>query len=394
MGEGCGAASFALFLSGLAERGHDVRVCLPATPPASATTTAGLRRDNGDRASGVRLDPEHYRGFLLHPFPTERGYVPNPRRPLPARLADRWSCWARFQRDAARAALTLAEAFPPDLVIGMGNYEAPAARRVARRLGLPNVTRLFGNCLSLHFRSPLRFYANFPEVIALRTPADLILLNDDGAETDVAARRLRVPADRLVHLRNGVDFDRFHPGPADPELRSRLGLPAGRRVLLTGTRLAAEKKLERAIAVLAGVVERGIDAALILPGDGPERGRLEAEARARGLADRVLFPGPIPQHEMPDWHRLADVFLSLLDRTNAANPVFEAMACGRPVVALDAGSTSAMVRPHETGLLIARRDLPRIGEAVGRLLEDEETRRRYGAAAARRAPRQRPEVRR
>ena len=42
------------------------------------------------------------------------------------------------------------------------------------------MTRLFGNSLSLSLHDPLRFYANFPEVIALRAPADLVVLTDDG----------------------------------------------------------------------------------------------------------------------------------------------------------------------------------------------------------------------
>jgi glycosyltransferase involved in cell wall biosynthesis len=69
-------------------------------------------------------------------------------------------------------------------------------------------------------------------------------------------------------------------------------------------------------------------------------------------------------------------------RTNAANPVFEAMACGRPVVVLDAGTTRAVVKHDETGVVLAHRDLPRLGEILRDLLADEERRRRLGAAAA------------
>lgn len=382
MGEGCGAASFTLFPSRLAARGHQVRICLPEATGADGGNLGSPARNH--RVEDLSDEPEVYHGCFLHRFHSSRGFVPDADRPLPARLADRLDCWLRFQREARRAAARIVRRHPPDLVVGMGYYEAPAAYHLARRINVPNVTRLFGSTLALHFRSPLRFYANFPEVVALRTPAQLILISDDGAAGDDVARRLRVPPERIVHLRNGVDFERFRPGPASGPLRERLGLGPRQAVLLTGTRLAAEKKLERAIDVLASVTQEGLDAVLILTGDGPEKNKLEAYARSARVAGRVRFPGPIPQRDMADWYRLSDVVLSLLDRTNASNPVFEAMACGRPVVALDVGTTASVVRPGETGLLIPREDLPRIGKQVAALLRDVETRRRQGEAAARR----------
>jgi glycosyltransferase involved in cell wall biosynthesis len=396
MGEGRGAAIFTRLPEAMALRGHEVRVCLPAIranpgtardrvglaetlPPAIRTSPGIARNDLGLAQTLPLADPYH--GFLLHHFPAQRGFVPSADLSLAPRLRDRLDCWLRFQRWGSRAAGTLAAAFPPDLVLGMGHYEAPVARRLGRRLGVPNVTRLFGNTLSLALRSPHRFCANFPEVIALCTPAALVILNDDGANGEAVARRLRVPRDRFVHLRNGVDFARFRPGPPSAALRQELGIPDGRFMLMTGTRLAREKMLERAILGLRGLLALGVDAVLVLPGDGPERPRLETEARAAGVADRVLFPGPVRQEEMAAWYRTADIFLSLLDRTNAANPVFEAMACGCPVVALDAGTTRAVVRDGETGVVLPFQDLPRLGHVLRDLLLDGERRRRLGAAA-------------
>ena len=375
MGEGRGAAIFTRLPEAMALRGHEVRVCLP-----TIRANPGAARDVVSLAETLPLaDPYH--GFLLHHFPAQRGFVPSADLPLVLRLRDRLDCWLRFQRWGERTAGSLAAAFPPDLVLGMGHYEAQVARRLGRRLGVPNVTRLFGTTLSLTLQSPHRFFANFPEVIALCTPADLVILNDDGANGEAVARRLRVPRDRFVHLRNGVDFARFHPGPPSAALRQKLGIPDGRFMLMTGTRLAREKMLERAIAGLCGLHALGVDAALVLPGDGPERPRLEAEARTAGVADRVLFPGPVRQEEMAEWYRTADVFLSLLDRTNAANPVFEAMACGCPVVALDAGTTRSVVHDDETGVVLPLHDLPRLGYVLRDLLLDGERRRRMGAAA-------------
>ncbi len=364
MGEGRGAAIFSALPTALAARGHEVRVSLPVIGQA------------GDRSV-----PETYRGFLLHREPTRRGFLPDPSLPVTGRLGSRISCWLAYQSWGLRAARRVALAFPPDLIIGMGHYEAPVARRLARERGIPNVTRLFGNTISLSLRDPLRFYANFPEVIAFRTPADLMVLNDDGADGEAVARRFRLASDRFVHLRNGVDFDRFRPGPPSPEVLRTLGIHEGQPLLLTATRLAPEKKLERAIDVLRDLRLHRLDAVLALLGDGSEKEKLRRHARDAGIEGSVLFPGPIPQRDLPDWYRTATVVLSLLDRTNAANPVFEAMACGRPVAVLDAGTTIRVVRHGETGLVFSKQELPEVGSALAGLLDDEALQKRMGETA-------------
>jgi glycosyltransferase involved in cell wall biosynthesis len=146
------------------------------------------------------------------------------------------------------------------------------------------------------------------------------------------------------------------------------------------------------VDLLAGLRRRGLDAMLVLTGDGPERRKLEAQVRRLRLEDRVRFVGPIPQREMADWYRAADLLLSLLDRTNASNPVFEAMACGRPVAALDAGTTSTVVRDGETGVLVPPDQPEKLADAVAGLLKDGPTRQRLGDEAARRIRELLPDV--
>ena len=369
MGEGSGAAIFTLLPAALARRGHEVRVSLPAA------------RDS-EVPAAPEVSGQPYHGFTLHRHPARRGYVPNPAQSMPTRLADRLECWLRFQREGYAAARRVSRSHPPDLVIGMGIYEAPVARRLARALGISNVTRIFGTALSLHLDQPLRFYANFPEVLALRTPCARLIWNDDGADGRAVAARLRLPPERITYLRNGLDFDRFRPGPSSLELRARLGLRPRQKVLLTGTRLAPEKKLERCIEGLSSALSLGSDVVLVLPGDGPERERLRAAARAAPGAPPGGGGRPPPPPGVPGGGPRAAGTLSLLDRTNAANPVYEAMACGCPVVALDAGTTRDVVRDGLTGIILAPEDLPRLGAALHNLLSDEDHRRRLGQAAS------------
>lgn len=364
MGEGAGAVVFSRTLSALAARGHEVRVSLPL--PEDTTATGPV--------------DEAYEGFTLHRRPPSGRFVPRARLPLVPRLWERWRSWKRYQAWGTHAALAVAREHRPDLVVGYGAFEAPVAFRVGRALGVPNITRLFGTWLNLESR--VRYYLNFPEIVAFRTPADLWIVTNDGSNGERAARSLSVPRERLVFLRNGLDFERFSPGPSHPETRARLGLATDAPLILAVGRLAFEKKVERAIDALPAVLERHPAARLVLLGDGPDRAGLEDHARARGLAASVHFEGAVRYEDLVDWYRSADLFVSLLDRTNAANPTFEALACGGLVLALDTGTTRDVIQHDVNGWLVSPSALSRLGTEIGDLLADRERAARLREAAA------------
>lgn len=363
MGEGAGATAFIRTMQSLAARGHDVHVSLPAAP-------------GGTRA----VDRETIPGVALHRFPGRR-FLPDPNRWLLARLWDRWTCWRAYLRAAEDEAIRVGEPLRPELVLGLGPFEAPVGRSVGRRFGVPNVTRLFGTNLGLNLRDPFRFYANFPEVAAFRSDCSYLLLTNDGGGGAAVARRLGVPSGRFRHWRNGLEFDRFSPGPPSVEVRRRLGLEEGDQLLMTVTRLAPEKKLERAVHLLARLRQTRPDTHLALLGDGPERARIASAVARAGQERHVHFVGPIRNTDLPDWYRTADVVLSLLDRTNASNPVFEAMACGRLVAALDVGTTNEVVLHGVTGLLRPPEQLTSLAADLSELLASPTRRRSLETAA-------------
>jgi glycosyltransferase involved in cell wall biosynthesis len=89
----------------------------------------------------------------------------------------------------------------------------------------------------------------------------------------------------------------------------------------------------------------------------------------------------VPHDRVPHVLGAADVFVSTSTLTNMSIPTCEAMVVGVPVVALDVGGTSEVVRHEETGLLVAEEDRDGLGAAIARLVNDPELRRRLGANA-------------
>lgn len=101
------------------------------------------------------------------------------------------------------------------------------------------------------------------------------------------------------------------------------------RVAVSVGRLVASKRVDRAIDHVAR--ERDVDA-LVVVGDGPERARLEALARRRGVA--ATFTGALPRDEALAWMRAAHVLLFASEEEGASTVLREAEALGTPVTVL------------------------------------------------------------
>lgn len=141
---------------------------------------------------------------------------------------------------------------------------------------------------------------------------------------------------------NCVDVHRFCPGPAPAGLRKRLGFTGRDFVVLFCGRLEPDKGIHKLMEALALLPVPHIK--LLIVGS-PFFGRTQQssflrrlEQQARGLGDRVQFTGYIPNEDLPDYYRLADlVCVPTLVEEAAGLVALEAMACGCPILATRSG---------------------------------------------------------
>ncbi|MDT8340981.1 MAG: glycosyltransferase family 4 protein [Longimicrobiales bacterium] len=164
-------------------------------------------------------------------------------------------------------------------------------------------------------------------------------------------------------LTNGVDTERFRPvAPALPPVR------AGRRRLIVPRRLYPKNGVEYAVRALPELV-RAVDAEMIVVGDGPERGRLEALALELGVRDRITFLGARPHTEIPALLASAElaVFPSLMEATSVA--ALECLSCRVPVAASRVGGLPEIV-DDAVGGLFEPGDPQSLADTVLRLLRD------------------------
>lgn len=187
----------------------------------------------------------------------------------------------------------------------------------------------------------------------------------------------------LTIIPSSVDLDRFRPGTPDSELRRRLGLDHRRLLAFTG-RLVPHKGLD---ALLRALPALPADVTLLLIGQGPRLPALVASARRLNVEDRVVFADSVSDDDLPDYLRLAEIFVfpsqNRLEGFGLA--VAEAMAVGLPVVIADMPGVREVIEPGREGLL-AEPMLPGdIAEKIRELLDDPERRRAMGVAGRVRA---------
>ncbi|HYZ61997.1 MAG TPA: glycosyltransferase family 4 protein [Acetobacteraceae bacterium] len=162
-----------------------------------------------------------------------------------------------------------------------------------------------------------------------------------------AMLRLGADPEKVTVLRNGVDLRLFRALDRDA-IRAELGLTGP--VLLSVGHLIARKRHHFAIEALARLPEWR----LLILGEGPERGALEALARRLGVEARVDFKGALPHAVLPRLYNAADVLILASSREGWANVLLEAMACGTPVVASDIPGNPEVVQAAEAGAIVSQ----------------------------------------
>jgi glycosyltransferase involved in cell wall biosynthesis len=171
-------------------------------------------------------------------------------------------------------------------------------------------------------------------------------------------------------VRNGIDLERFS--------YSDLNVCSKPSIVGVGSLLPL-KRWDRILRIIRYVRARGYDCGLTIAGEGPERAALEQQSRELGLEGHAEFIGATS--DVPALLKQSRLLVHSSETEGCPNAVLEAMACGRPVVAMAAGDIALLVEDGKTGFVIRPGDEETFGERVMRLLADEELCRRMGLAA-------------
>lgn len=185
-----------------------------------------------------------------------------------------------------------------------------------------------------------------------------------------------VPESLIDVCYNGIDAQRFSPGPAAsiPE-PLRCGAP------ITGAvcALRPEKDLATLLRGFALLFRREPKARLLVLGSGPEEPILRRTASELAIESATLFQ-PAVQDVIP-WLRMLDIFVLPSVSEALSNSLIEAMACGVCAVASRVGGNPELIGNDDRGFLFAARSADELGALLIRLGRDPELRRAKAAQA-------------
>lgn len=228
---------------------------------------------------------------------------------------------------------------------------------VSRRIALPLST----NLLSVsRYRAAARIIAvsHFvaKSVVASGFPGDSVDVIYDGVEIPAA----------VSHL----DRDRA---------RKRFSISRESFCIANVAAFVEEKGHELLVTAFANVLPQFVKCVLLLPGEGPEKNKLQDTVRRLGLEAVIKFPGFVPDIESV--YAATDLFVFPSHEEPLGSSLLSAMAHGLPVVAFARGGVPEIVEDGKNGLLVKELDPVALSAAIARLLSNPAEARRLGEAA-------------
>ena len=136
----------------------------------------------------------------------------------------------------------------------------------------------------------------------------------------------------------GVDLQGMN-GDAERDVRQELGIDKDAPVILTLSRIAAEKKINNILNVMPAIVEEFPNIKFVIAGDGPDVKVLKEQVERLTLEDYVLFVGNVDHGDVGNYYRMADLFVSASDTETQGLTYIEALAAGTPCVVYDTDYT-------------------------------------------------------
>jgi len=237
------------------------------------------------------------------------------------------------------------------------------------------------NLLTNEILDPDRFFSGLADVIICNSAA-------------VAKRFINKVklSDKVRIVYNGADTSRFNPEISADKVRGEFSIDSKDIVVGIASRFdrlkGHEAFLESARIVSDDLSNSGKEVKFLIAGGAVfdvhrERERVLRDlSRKIGLEGKVIFTGF--REDMPQIYSAMDIFVILSLAEACGRVIFEAMSCGKPVIATNSGGNPEIVEDKVTGLLVPPGDPKAVSEAIIYLIKNPEIARRMGLAGRQR----------
>lgn len=180
---------------------------------------------------------------------------------------------------------------------------------------------------------------------------------------------------------NFIDLDRFKQ--SQKEHFKKAICPNGEKVITHVSNFREVKRVPDVVEAFNHVLKNGVEAKLLMVGDGPERPKAEQKCRELGICNHVRFLGK--QDRVEEILSISDLFMIPSGSETFGLAALEAMSCSVPVISSNIGGLPEVNTDGETGYLCELGDVECMGRRATEILTDEKLHSKMSEAARKRA---------
>lgn len=178
-----------------------------------------------------------------------------------------------------------------------------------------------------------------------------------------------------IHIiQTGIETSKFYKENFNQKdinsLKKKLGIKKKDFVVMTVSRLAKEKSVDRIINNHKELVKKYSNMKLLIVGDGPDIDKLKDEAKSLGVSDSVIFTGKVPLSDIPIYYQLGNVFVTASKSETQGLTVVEAISSSLPVLAVKDDSFVNSVIEDFNGFVFT--DDEKYINSISKLYDDKE----------------------
>lgn len=276
--------------------------------------------------------------------------------------------------------------FDPDVIhIQMLMWIGQAAMKYGNKVGIPIV--------STNHAMPENLMDNLKLLAPLARPINY-MLRDYGRRfhskadfvtmpTQSAIGMFRIAEKMTVPMKavsNGIDLSRFTTDKAPAEIYKKYDLPTDTPIVTYVGRTDAEKHIWALVKAFDRALKQ-VKAHLLIVGDGSDAENLRALVAELGIGKSVTFAGRVPEEDLAPLHRVGTIFAMPSPMELQSIATLEAMASGKPVVAIDAGALGELCHNDVNGFLCEQDNDVEIGDSIVKILKDPALQKRFSEAS-------------
>jgi len=281
----------------------------------------------------------------------------------------------RLDRKIVREIVSILKNNHFDILHTHGGIAGLYGRWAAHKCAVPIIVHTLHGIHYLHYRNIIlkyvymlleRFFSRFTDAV--------IFVSDSDRKT--AERLGLVPLNKMVVVKNGIDFSEFKTEVTAAMEKEDVGLGISRPVVGTVARLHRQKGIPYFLKSAQKICKAFTEAKIVIVGSGPLQKRLKRMAQNLSLEDSISFLGE--REDGPQLISLFDVFVLPSLWEGLPYVLMEAAALAKPVVATDIDGVRELVKNMETGILVPPGDPESLASAVIYLLQNKEVALKFG----------------